>query len=282
MKPYLLAIDNGTQSVRALVFDLQGQLVAKSKVELEAYFSEQPGWAEQDPQYFWANLCEACRQLWETIDFPRDQIRAVALTTQRATVVNLDAQGKPLRPAIVWLDQRRSEDLPPMGGIWDPLIRLSGRGATLDYFRSEAECNWLGAAATGNLESHPQVPAALGLSQLPADRSLRGRRGRAGRLPAVRREAFSLGRARGLEVAGAPDPARNSCPSCGRRASCSDTSATAPRARPASPPDLPLIAAGADKACEVHRFGLHEPGHRQPELRHHGDVQHHQPPLSSR
>ena len=143
VKPYLLAIDNGTQSVRALVFDLQGQLVAKSKVALEAYFSEQPGWAEQDPQYYWANLCAACRQLWETIDFPRDQIRAVALTTQRATVVNLDAQGKPLRPAIVWLDQRRSEDLPPMGGIWDPLIRLSGRGATLDYFRSEAECNWL-------------------------------------------------------------------------------------------------------------------------------------------
>ena len=46
-KKYLLAIDNGTQSVRALVFDLDGQLVAKSKIEIEAYFSEQPGWAEQ-------------------------------------------------------------------------------------------------------------------------------------------------------------------------------------------------------------------------------------------
>ena len=142
-KPYLLAIDNGTQSVRALIFDLDGQVVAKSKVPLEAYFSEHPGWAEQQPDYYWQNLCKACQDLWEMIDFPREAIRAVALTTQRATVVNLDRDGKPLRPAIVWLDQRRVDDLPPMGGVWDKLIKLSGNGETLNYFRSQAECNWL-------------------------------------------------------------------------------------------------------------------------------------------
>ena len=59
-KNYVLAIDNGTQSVRALVFDLAGNLVAKSKVELEPYFSAQPGWAEQHVEYFWENLCQAC------------------------------------------------------------------------------------------------------------------------------------------------------------------------------------------------------------------------------
>lgn len=48
-KNYLLAIDNGTQSVRALLFDLQGNLLGKGKVELEAYYSKHPGWAEQDP-----------------------------------------------------------------------------------------------------------------------------------------------------------------------------------------------------------------------------------------
>ena len=52
-KDLILAIDNGTQSVRALVFDLQGNLLAKSRVPLQAYFSTQPGWAEQHPQYFW-------------------------------------------------------------------------------------------------------------------------------------------------------------------------------------------------------------------------------------
>lgn len=142
-KPYVLAIDNGTQSVRALIFDLDGQLIAKSKVPLEAYFSKHPGWAEQSPDYYWQSLCQACQQLWQMIDFPRSQIHAVALTTQRATMINLDKQGQPLRPAIVWLDQRRVDDLPPMGGVWDKLIKVSGQSETLNYFRSQAECNWL-------------------------------------------------------------------------------------------------------------------------------------------
>lgn len=141
--PLLLAIDNGTQSVRALVFDTAGKLLARSKVPIEAYFSAHPGWAEQEPEYFWDALRRACRELWQTVDFPRERICAVALTTQRATVVNLGADGKPLRPAIVWLDQRRLDRLAPMGGAWEKLIRLGGQGATLDYFRAEAECNWL-------------------------------------------------------------------------------------------------------------------------------------------
>jgi sugar (pentulose or hexulose) kinase len=52
----LLTIDNGTQSVRVLVFDLEGNLLAKSKVEIEPYVSPENGWAEQDPEYFWKKL----------------------------------------------------------------------------------------------------------------------------------------------------------------------------------------------------------------------------------
>ena len=110
-KDFILAIDNGTQSVRALVFDLDGQLIAKSKVEIEPYYSKNPGWAEQDCEYLWDNLCKACNQLWEMIDFPKSQIKAVTVTTQRATVINVDEKGDPLRPAIIWLDQRRSEGI---------------------------------------------------------------------------------------------------------------------------------------------------------------------------
>jgi len=50
---YLLVIDNGTQSVRAMVFDQCGEVVAKSKVDIEPYKSPEPGWAEQDLDYFW-------------------------------------------------------------------------------------------------------------------------------------------------------------------------------------------------------------------------------------
>lgn len=143
-KDYVLAIDNGTQSVRALVFDLDGQLVAKSKVDIEPYFSEQPGWAEQHAGYFWDKLCEACQQLWPLLDFPKTAIKAVALTTQRATVINLDEHGVPLRPAIIWLDQREQQQLPGMGA-WAPLFALAGVKSSVHAFRSQAQANWIQA-----------------------------------------------------------------------------------------------------------------------------------------
>ena len=63
-KDLLLAIDNGTQSLKALIFDLQGRLLAKELVPFTPYFSEQPAWAEQDPNVFWDALCRACQGLW--------------------------------------------------------------------------------------------------------------------------------------------------------------------------------------------------------------------------
>jgi sugar (pentulose or hexulose) kinase len=139
----LLAIDNGTQSVRALLFDLRGTLVARSQVELEPYFSEQPGWAEQHPTYYWECLCQACQKLWHQTDVPQGAVAGVALTTQRATMVNVDRAGQPLRPAIVWLDQRRTEGLKPIGGLWGLAFKLVRMSETVAYFQAEAEVNWL-------------------------------------------------------------------------------------------------------------------------------------------
>jgi sugar (pentulose or hexulose) kinase len=141
----MLALDNGTQSVRALLFDLRGNLVARSRVELEPYFSRQPGWAEQDPSYFWESLCAACQRLWSTIDLPREAIGGVALTTQRSTVVNMGPDGEVLRPAVVWLDQRRTEGVRPIGGLWGLAFKLAGMSETVAYFQAEAEANWLRA-----------------------------------------------------------------------------------------------------------------------------------------
>lgn len=139
----ILAIDNGTQSVRALLFDLKGDLVAAERVPLQAYFSEQPGWAEQHPEYFWDCLCQACQKLWLQPGVRRDALAAVALTTQRATVVNVDKAGKPLRPAIVWLDQRRAEGLKRVGGLWGLAFRLARVTETVAYLQAEAEANWI-------------------------------------------------------------------------------------------------------------------------------------------
>jgi len=142
-RDHLLAIDHGTQSVRALLFDARGELVSKSRVEIEPYYSDHPGWAEQDPLYLWRSVCEACQGLWQSSQVSREAVAAVALTTQRATMINVDADGEPLRPAIVWLDQRRTEGLEPIGGMWGLLFRMVGMRETVAHFQAEAEANWL-------------------------------------------------------------------------------------------------------------------------------------------
>jgi sugar (pentulose or hexulose) kinase len=139
----ILAIDNGTQSVRALLFDLRGHLVDKVRVPLEAYLSPQPGWAEQRPETYWESLCTACQQLWQQTAVPREAIAGVALTTQRSTVINVDRAGRPLRPAIVWLDQRRTEGLRPVGGLWGLAFRVARMTETVAYLQAEAEANWI-------------------------------------------------------------------------------------------------------------------------------------------
>ena len=140
---YLLAIDNGTQSIRALIFDQEGQLLAKSKVDIEPYVSAQQGWAEQDPEYFWASLCKACQELWPKLDFPREAIKAVSVTTQRATVVPVGVDGQPVYPAISWLDQRRVEAKPKLGALESLAMRLLRARGAVDEFYANAEANWL-------------------------------------------------------------------------------------------------------------------------------------------
>ncbi len=139
----ILAIDNGTQSVRALLFDLRGNLLAKSRVAIPPYVSDQPGWMELAPEQFWNTVCLACQKLWELPGVDRNSIAGVAVTTQRSTVINLDKEGKPLRPAIIWMDNRRTFGLKKVSGVWGALFALSGMSETVAYLQAEAECNWI-------------------------------------------------------------------------------------------------------------------------------------------
>lgn len=140
---HLLAIDHGTQSVRALLFDLRGNLVAKSRVLIDHYDIPETGFAEKDPELFWQAVCMACQALWKENGVKKDMVAGVSLTTQRSTVINLDASGRPLRPAIVWLDQRRTSGLKPVGGLWGLAFALSGMSGTVAYLQAEAEANWV-------------------------------------------------------------------------------------------------------------------------------------------
>ena len=123
---YLLAIDNGTQSVRALIFDQFGNEIAKARVPIEPYFSSQPSFAEQHADYYWQKLSEACQQLWQSCTITPNQIAGVSLATQRYTMICLDKDKQPLRPAIVWMDLRRAET--NNIGLLSPLTKVTGMG----------------------------------------------------------------------------------------------------------------------------------------------------------
>ena len=142
-KPSLiLAIDYGTQSVRALAYAKTGECRAKCQLAITDYQHQEPGWAEHDVEGFWSLLAESCQGLWKEGVSPAD-IAAVVVTTQRATVVNLDEHGFPLRPAIIWTDQRRAPLRNRLPWLWRCLFALLRIRPIVDNLESETEANWL-------------------------------------------------------------------------------------------------------------------------------------------
>lgn len=139
----VISIDAGTQSIRACLIDFRGNIIQIVKNEIDPYFSVNPGWAEQDPEYFWNVLARTCKKLMSSLVVKKDSIRGVTLTTQRNTMINLDCAGKPLRPAFIWLDRRKAKP-----EKWPPLyLRLPMQAAGLYdialYGIMESEANWI-------------------------------------------------------------------------------------------------------------------------------------------
>jgi sugar (pentulose or hexulose) kinase len=254
----VLAIDNGTQSIRALLFDMQGNLLARARVPIEPYFSERPGWAEQNPEYFWQSLCQACQQLWSITDIPKAAIKGVAVTTQRGTVINLDARGQPLRPAIVWLDQRRTEGLDPVGGLWGVAFKLARVSDTVAYLQAEAEANWIYTHQRELWDrTHKYVLLSGYLNYRLTGRLADSVGSLVGYLPFdYKRQTWSYPRDwKWQAIAVRPEHLPELVPPA------HPLSEITPEAADATgiPAGLPVIAAAADKACEVIGAGCLEP-----------------------
>ena len=139
----ILAIDNGTQSLRVLAFTSNGELLDKAQVALTNYQSPQAGWMEHEAEGFYDALVAACQLLWSQQKVAPENVRAVVVTTQRATVINLDKDGQPLRPAIIWPDQRRAQINSQRPLLWRVLFRLLKLKPTIDALEQECEFNWI-------------------------------------------------------------------------------------------------------------------------------------------
>lgn len=141
--PCILSIDCGTQSIRGMIFDKNGNLIGKVKNEINPYFSINPGWAEQDAEVYWNNLCDVCKKLKIEYKNEWENIIGVSLTTMGDTVVVLDDNGKPLRPAILWLDQRMAKCIEPLNIIYDIGITSIGQKERVEKFRKEFRYQWI-------------------------------------------------------------------------------------------------------------------------------------------
>ncbi len=254
----LLAIDVGTQSVRALLFDPAGTLVARAKIPIEPYVSPHPGWAENDPELYWSAVGEACRALVADPAARVDAIAGMALTTQRGTIVVVDREGRPLRPAMVWLDQRRTEGLRPIGGINGLAFRALGVAGTVASFQAEAEGNWLMAHEPATWAQAGRYLLLSGfLVHRLVGRFVDADASQVGYVPFdFKRRRWAAPRdwkwqALPIERDMLPDLVTT-----GDQLGCLTTMAAAHLGLPAG---LPVIAAGADKACEVLGSGALEP-----------------------
>lgn len=140
MRPLALTFDIGTQSLRAVLVDTSGQLLHKAQIKFDTpYFSLRPGWAEQNGEFYWDQLCKASRILKENAGYLWENIKAVSITTIRDSIVCLDKEGNPVRPVILWLDKRETNIKKPLPMVY----AAAGMTSTVDMVRRFSPCNWI-------------------------------------------------------------------------------------------------------------------------------------------
>ena len=140
----MLVFDVGTQSVRAMLIDRTGTVAGEEKIVYDApYYSLHPNWAEQDPEYYFDQICTASRRLKEKAPAAFGRVEGVTLTVFRDTTVCLDKDGVPLRDCILWMDQRRARNPKPLPAGRRALFALAGMSETIDMLQRTSACNWI-------------------------------------------------------------------------------------------------------------------------------------------
>ena len=140
---YILALDQGTTSSRAILFDRQGRAVCRRSQEFPQIYP-QPGWVEHNAEDIWSSQVNVATQVLQAQRLSLDDIAAVGITNQRETTVLWDRHtGAPLANAIVWQDRRtagRCDELRRDG--WAETIRRK-TGLVLDAYFSGTKLQWL-------------------------------------------------------------------------------------------------------------------------------------------
>ena len=143
MKKYILALDQGTSSSRAIVFDHDGNPLAVSQKEFTQHFP-QPGWVEHDPEEIWESEKEVMLEVLSKGGYSNDDIAAIGITNQRETTIVWDAEtGRPVYNAIVWQDRRTSEYCDSLKALGLTEKIRDKTGLLIDAYFSGTKIRWI-------------------------------------------------------------------------------------------------------------------------------------------
>src|SRR5690606_14767428 len=162
MNQYILALDQGTTSSRAIIFDKEGTPVAVAQKEFKQYYP-QSGWVEHDAREIWSSQLSVATEVVAKAGLQASAIAAIGITNQRETTIVWDrSTGRPIHPAIVWQDRRTAEycdDLKKKGHS----ERIQEKtGLLIDAYFSASKINWLLSHVPGAREKAERGELAFG------------------------------------------------------------------------------------------------------------------------
>ncbi|TAH74984.1 MAG: carbohydrate kinase [Anaerolineaceae bacterium] len=151
MSPLILTFDLGTQSMRGMLLNNQGQIVQLVQHKYETpYYSKNPGWAEQRADFYFDTLCSISKELKEKSPNGYDDVIAVTMTTIRDSSLCLDEHYEPLRDVILWLDSRETKSIKPFPWWAKIALKIVGMEVALKKQYKVSAANWI-------MENEPEV-----------------------------------------------------------------------------------------------------------------------------
>lgn len=161
MKKYVIALDQGTTSSRAIIFDRAGNIVNIAQKDFTQHFP-QPGWVEHNPEAIWSTQLSVMNEALAKIRAHEDEIAAVGITNQRETTMIWDRKsGEPIARAIVWQDRRTARYCDTLKAAHGERIREK-TGLMIDAYFSASKIKWLLDNTAGAREKAARGELAFG------------------------------------------------------------------------------------------------------------------------
>lgn len=144
MGEVMLTFDIGTQSLRGMLMNAQGEIEAFVQKKYEVpYYSKNPGWAEQSPNFYYETLCEVSKELKGKSESGFEQVIGVTVTAIRDTCLCLDEKMEPLRDIIVWPDSRETNSDTQLSPLIKTGLKVVGMDEVLRMQHRVTKANWI-------------------------------------------------------------------------------------------------------------------------------------------